>query len=80
MSRCASLQSRSRRSLKLAAAAAGLWRAVDPGGEAAELDFIKQVFEQTRLAMDPSEHSRTIADGQSMTVDQMMEYASSESD
>jgi tetratricopeptide (TPR) repeat protein len=80
MSRCAARHSQPRRALKLAAAAAELWRTVDPGIEADERQFIQQVFEQTRTAMEPREHSRLWAEGQSMTVEELIQYASGEAD
>jgi tetratricopeptide (TPR) repeat protein len=69
-----------KRALTFAAAAAGLWRAVGRGGDAAARQSIQRVFEQTRLCMDPLEHDRVWSAGQSLTVDQVVQYAFGEND
>jgi tetratricopeptide (TPR) repeat protein len=80
MAECAALASRPKRALTLAAAAAGLWRDVGAGGDIAAQESIQQVFDQTKLCMDPIEHTRLWGVGQSMAVDQVVQYAIGETD
>jgi tetratricopeptide (TPR) repeat protein len=79
MAECA-VEDRPKRALTLAAAATGLWRAVGGGSDEAARRSLQRVFEQTQLCLDPAEHGRIWNDGQSLTVDQVVEFAFSESD
>jgi hypothetical protein len=80
MAQCAAMQSRPQCALTLAAAAAGLWRSVGPGGDTAAREAIQQVFEETKPCMDPLEHTRLWAAGQVMTVDEVVQYAFRQTD
>jgi tetratricopeptide (TPR) repeat protein len=80
MAECATVQSRPKRALTLAAAAAGLWRAVGAGGDTPAKQSIQRVFDRTRHCMDAAEHGRLWSAGQSMTVDQVVQYAFGETD
>jgi predicted ATPase/serine/threonine protein kinase len=79
MAECA-LQHRPKRALTLAAAAAGLWRAVGGGSDAAARQSLERVFEETRPCMDAREHGRLWSAGQSLTVNQVVQYAFGDDD
>jgi hypothetical protein len=79
MAECA-VEDRPKRALTLAAAATGLWRAVGGGSDEASRRSLQRIFEQTRLCLHASEHGRIWSAGQSLTVDQVVEYAFGESD
>jgi predicted ATPase/serine/threonine protein kinase len=79
MAECA-VQYRPKRALTLAAAATGLWRAVGGGSDAAARQSLQRVFDQTRPSMDALEHGRVWSAGQSLTVDQAVQYAFGEED
>jgi hypothetical protein len=74
MAECA-LEHHPKRALTLAAAATGLWQAVCGGGDDAARQSLQRVFEQTRFGMDAPEHNRIWSAGQSLTVEQVVEYA-----
>ena len=80
MSWCAVCQSRYVRGLKLAGAAAAIWRTVRTEGDSAEQNAIQEILHTTAAHVPAREHSEVWATGQAMSVAQVAIYAFGETD
>jgi tetratricopeptide (TPR) repeat protein len=80
MAKCAALQGSGQHALTLAGAASAILRSVDPAGQGEEHVSIRGVFDGAKKQLDPEQHSRAWARGQSMTVEQVLQYAFAEID
>ncbi len=80
MAWCAVCQERYTRAVKLAGAAASLWKTVGTAGDAADRDAIQRVWEATASRMPAPEHFSAWRTGQQFDVPQAVEYAVGEAD
>lgn len=80
MAECAVCQGRHVRGLKLAGAAAAIWRTVGAEGESAEQTAIQRVLETTASKLDLPQHSQAWTAGRAMNTPQVAMYAFGETD
>jgi len=80
MAECAVGQGRYVRGLKLAGAAAAIWRTVGAEGESAERDVVQKVLDTTASHLAKPQHSQAWTAGQAMNTAQVAMYAFGEID